>query len=73
MKWSKNHNQQKNQIFIFLGYAKCGGCPGVDVEYVPEDMKNNGAEAVHFAMAFIVGYQSWPTRKPDHYMINTKL
>ena len=27
----------------------CGGCPGGNVEQVPEEMKKNGAEVIHLA------------------------
>ena len=39
-----------------VGYSTCGGCPGGNVEYVPEEMIRNGAEAIHFATGFVVGY-----------------
>jgi len=26
-----------------VGFTSCGGCPGGNVEYAPEEMKNNGA------------------------------
>jgi len=32
-----------------VGFGQCGGCPGVNVEYVPEEMKKNGAEVIHLA------------------------
>jgi len=39
-----------------VGYSTCGGCPGGNVEYVPEEMKKNGAEVLHLATCFLVGY-----------------
>jgi predicted metal-binding protein len=39
-----------------VGYIQCGGCPGGNIEYAPEEMIKNGAEAIHFATGFIVGY-----------------
>ena len=39
-----------------VGYSTCGGCPGGNVEYVPAEMKNNGAEAIHLATGLVVGY-----------------
>jgi hypothetical protein len=39
-----------------VGHSTCGGCPGGNVEYVPEEMKKNGAEAIHLATCFLVGY-----------------
>jgi len=38
------------------GYTTCGGCPGGNVEYAPEEMKKNGAEVIHLATGFLVGY-----------------
>ena len=39
-----------------VGYAACGGCPGGNIEYAPEEMKKNGAEVIHLATGMIVGY-----------------
>jgi predicted metal-binding protein len=43
-----------------VGYSFCGGCPGGNVEYVPEEMKKNGAEVIHLATGLIVGYPPCP-------------
>jgi predicted metal-binding protein len=43
-----------------VGYTSCGGCPGGNIEYAPEELKKNGAEVVHFATGFIVGYPPCP-------------
>ena len=43
-----------------VGYATCGGCPGGNVEYAPEEMKKNGAQVIHFATGLIVGYPPCP-------------
>ena len=43
-----------------VGYTTCGGCPGGNVEYVPEEMKKNGAEALHLATCMVVGYPPCP-------------
>ena len=43
-----------------VGYSTCGGCPGGNVEYVPEEMVRNGAEAVHLATGLVVGYPPCP-------------
>ena len=32
-----------------VGYSYCGDCPGGNVEYVPGEMIENGAEAIHLA------------------------
>lgn len=39
-----------------VGYATCGGCPGGNIEYATEEMKENGAEVIHLATGFLVGY-----------------
>jgi predicted metal-binding protein len=43
-----------------VGYSSCGGCPGGNVEYVPAEMKKNGAEVIHLATGFVVGYPPCP-------------
>jgi len=42
------------------GYTTCGGCPGGNIEYAPEEMIKNGVQAIHFATGFIVGYPPCP-------------
>ena len=44
-------------------YATCGGCPGGNIEYAPEEMKKNGVSAIHFATGMIVGYPPCPRIK----------
>jgi len=43
-----------------VGYTSCGGCPGGNIEYAPEEMKNNGAEVIHLATGLVVGYPPCP-------------
>jgi len=43
-----------------VGYSSCNGCPGGNVEYVPEEMLRNGAEAIHLATGLVVGYPPCP-------------
>ena len=43
-----------------VGYTTCGGCPGGNIEYAPEEMVKNGAEVIHLATGFIVGYPPCP-------------
>jgi predicted metal-binding protein len=43
-----------------VGFTTCGGCPGGNVEYAPEEMKKNGAEVVHLATGLVVGYPPCP-------------
>ncbi len=50
----------KNEVLEIVGYTSCGGCPGGNIEYTPEEMIKNGAEAIHFATGFIVGYPPYP-------------
>lgn len=42
------------------GFTTCGGCPGGNIEYAPEEMKKNGITHIHFATGFIVGYPPCP-------------
>lgn len=42
------------------GYTSCGGCPGGNIEYTPEEMIKNGAEVIHFATGLVVGYPPCP-------------
>jgi len=39
-----------------IGFSYCGGCPGGNIEYVPEEMKRNNVDVIHFATGMIVGY-----------------
>lgn len=43
-----------------VGFVSCGGCPGGNVEYAPEEMVRNGAEAIHLATGLVVGYPPCP-------------
>lgn len=43
-----------------VGFTTCGGCPGGNIEYAPEEMVKNGAEAIHFATGLVVGYPPCP-------------
>lgn len=55
----------KDDLVEVAGYTSCGGCPGGNIEYVPEEMKNNGVEVIHFATGFVVGYP--PCSYIDHF------
>ena len=46
----------KDEIVEVVGFANCGGCPGGNIENVPAEMKKNGAQAIHLATCFVVGY-----------------
>lgn len=43
-----------------VGYSYCGNCPGGNIEYVPEEMKKNGADVIHLATGLAVGYPPCP-------------
>jgi predicted metal-binding protein len=43
-----------------VGYTTCDGCPGGNIEYTGEEMVKNGAEVIHLATGFIVGYPPCP-------------
>lgn len=50
----------KEELLELVGFSNCGGCPGGNIEYVPEEMIRNGAEVIHFATGFVVGYPPCP-------------
>ncbi|MBN3034610.1 MAG: CGGC domain-containing protein [Bacteroidales bacterium] len=50
----------KDEDVVVVGYSTCGGCPGGNVEYVPEEMKRNGAKVIHLATGLVVGYPPCP-------------
>lgn len=50
----------KDETVELVGYTSCGGCPGGNIEYAPEEMKKNGADTIHFATGMIVGYPPCP-------------
>lgn len=62
----------KDEQVEIVGYSTCGACPGGNMEYVPEEMKKNGAEVIHFATGLIVGYPPCPYIKNFQEMIREK-
>lgn len=50
----------KKEPLEIVGYASCGGCPGGNIEYGPEEMVKNGVEVIHLATGFVVGYPPCP-------------
>lgn len=50
----------KGEEVELVGFTTCGGCPGGNVEYAPEEMKNNGADVIHLATGLVVGYPPCP-------------
>jgi len=49
-----------DETLELVDYSYCGGCPGGNIEYVPEEMIKNGAEVIHLATGMIVGYPPCP-------------
>lgn len=43
-----------------VGITSCGGCPGGNIEYAPEEMAKNGADVIHLATGLVVGYPPCP-------------
>ena len=43
-----------------VGYTSCDGCPGGNIEYAGEEMVKNGAQIIHLATGFLVGYPPCP-------------
>lgn len=54
------------------GYTSCGGCPGGNIEYAPEEMIKNGAEAIHLATGLVVGYPPCPSISHFKSMVEEK-
>jgi len=50
----------KNREVELAAFTTCGGCPGGNIEYAPEEMKKNGVTHVHFATGLLVGYPPCP-------------
>ena len=50
----------KGKDVEIVGYTTCGGCPGGNIEYAPEEMKKNGATVIHLATGMVVGYPPCP-------------
>lgn len=50
----------KDEELVLVGYSYCGGCPGGNIEYVPEEMIKNGAQVIHLATGLVVGYPPCP-------------
>ena len=50
----------KDEEVELVGYTTCGGCPGGNFEYAPEEMIKNGADTIHFATGLVVGYPPCP-------------
>lgn len=62
----------KEEPVEIVGFSSCGGCPGGNVEYVPEEMKKNGAQVIHLATGLVVGYPPCPNLRKFKEFIETK-
>jgi predicted metal-binding protein len=62
----------KGEPVEIVGYSTCGGCPGGNVEYVPEEMIKNGAQIIHLATGFVVGYPPCPHIRSFKEFIETR-
>jgi predicted metal-binding protein len=51
----------KDEALEIVGYTTCGGCPGGNIEYAPEEMIKNGVEAIHLATGLVVGFPPCPS------------
>ncbi len=49
-----------DEALEIVGYTSCGGCPGGNIEYAPEEMIKNGADAIHLATGLVVGFPPCP-------------
>ncbi len=65
-------SRYKDMEVEMVGYTSCEGCPGGNVEYAVEEMKGNGAEAIHLATGLIVGYPPCPSITYFHDFIKLK-
>jgi len=63
---------QKDEVLEIAGYTSCGGCPGGNTEYSPEEMVKNGVEVIHLATGFVVGYPPCPYIADFKKVIETK-
>ncbi len=50
----------ENKDIEIAAFTTCGGCPGGNIEYAPDEMKKNGVTHIHFATGFLVGYPPCP-------------
>ncbi|MDP8228992.1 MAG: CGGC domain-containing protein [Candidatus Electryoneaceae bacterium] len=50
----------KDSDVELVGFTTCGGCPGGNIEHAPQEMVKNGANVIHLATGFVVGYPPCP-------------
>jgi predicted metal-binding protein len=65
-------NYPKTEDLDLVGFANCGGCPGGNIEYVPEEMIKNGVDVIHLATGLVVGYPPCPYIKQFKEFIETR-
>jgi len=65
-------SRYKDMEVEVVGYTTCDGCPGGNVEYAVEEMKGNGAQAIHLATGLVVGYPPCSHVTYFHDFIETK-
>ena len=53
-------DRYKDQDIEVAAFTTCGGCPGGNVEYTPEEMIKNGVSVIHLATGLVVGYPPCP-------------
>ena len=53
-------DRYKGEDVEIAAFTTCGGCPGGNVEYTPEEMKKNGVSVIHLATGLVVGYPPCP-------------
>lgn len=53
-------DRYRNMEVEVAGFTTCGGCPGGNIEYAPEEMKKNGVTIIHLATGLVVGYPPCP-------------
>ena len=63
---------RKDDELELVGYTSCGGCPGGNIEYAPEEMIKNGAEVIHLATGMVVGYPPCPRISQFKEFIETR-
>ncbi len=51
---------KKEDELEIVGYTSCGGCPGGNIEYAPDEMIKNGVQIIYLATGFVVGYPPCP-------------
>jgi predicted metal-binding protein len=53
-------SRYKDTDVELVGFTTCDGCPGGNIEYAGDEMVKNGADIIHLATGFLVGYPPCP-------------